>query len=62
MEQAGGHAVEEIEHGTEHDEQQREGIVARERCVAGHEGGNAAREQVAAGDGVGDMFFHCSLQ
>ena len=59
MQQTGHHTVEEVEHGTDHDEQQCQ-IGYTHECPIG---GDAARNQVAASYGIGNMLFniHYSL-
>ena len=51
MQQACRHAIEEVENGTNDDKQQRKAEVAS----GGPHNGNASRDEVAAGDGVGNM-------
>ena len=55
MEQAGGHAVEEVEHGTD----DHPGHGPFDVAVEGHCGGNATRNEVAARDHIGNLFLHC---
>lgn len=52
--EAGDESVEEIENSTENDEEQRHG----ERAAHGKMDGDAAADEVAGCNGVGNMFFH----
>ena len=57
LEQAGGEAVEDVEDGAEHYEEECPQKFVLEGCKCG----SATRKQVAAGDGVGDMFLEGHL-
>ena len=51
IERTCGHTVEEVEHGTDDDEEKCHSVL----CFESHHTGYAAREQVHAGQRVGDM-------
>ena len=57
VQQAGRHPVEEVEHGADDDKQQGGVVDPAERPV----GGDAARDEVAAGDRVWDMLLDAHL-
>jgi hypothetical protein len=54
VQQTGCHAIEEVEDGTNHDEQQCH-LVVRLECP---KGSDAPRDEVATGNRIGDMLFH----
>ena len=54
MEQTSHHAVKEIEDSPDDDEEQSHAAITLEGVISG----NAARDEVAAGDGIGYMLFH----
>ena len=48
MQQTCGHSVEEVEHGSENDEGQRQFVISLKSL----ETGNASRKEVATGNGI----------
>ena len=56
MEQTGRKPIEEVKHRTDDDEEKRQAEI----LLKGVERGDAARNQVAASDGVRNVLFHFS--